>query len=204
MASRPSATPRAVARRVKQLTRRQYQLRIELHEVQPQVWRRLLVPEDITLIKLNVVLQQVMGWLGGHLHEYIVGRLHYGIPDDDWPSAELMIDERRVRLNTLVESGARRFIYLYDFGDGWEHTVKIEDVVIPTTTGAMKIRCLAGENACPPEDVGGPHSYFEFLTAIKDPTHEEHGSMLQWIGGAFDPVAFNINDVNERLAEIRT
>jgi Plasmid pRiA4b ORF-3-like protein len=65
MASRPSLTPRAVARRVKQLTRLQYQLHIELNEVQPQVWRRLLVPEDVTLIKLNVILQQAMGWLGG-------------------------------------------------------------------------------------------------------------------------------------------
>jgi hypothetical protein len=83
MASRPSLTPRAVARRVKQLTRLQYQLHIEQDEVQPRVWRRLLVPEDITLTKLNVVLQETMGWLGAHLYEYIVGRLHYGIPDDD-------------------------------------------------------------------------------------------------------------------------
>jgi hypothetical protein len=202
MASRPSLTPRAVARRVKHLTRLQYQLHIELNEVQPRVWRRLLVPEDVTLIKLNVILQQAMGWLGGHLHEYIVGRLHYGIPDDDWPSAEPMIDERRMRLNTLFESGARRFTYLYDFGDGWEHTVKVEDLVAPSTEG-MKIRCLAGENACPPEDVGGPDSYFEFLAAIKDPAHEERISMLQWIGGSFDPVAFDITDVNERLAAIK-
>jgi hypothetical protein len=67
----------------------------------------------------------------------------------------------------------------------------------------MKIRCLAGENACPPEDVGGPHSYFEFLAAIKDPTHEEHSSMLQWIGSSFDPAAFNIEDVNARLGTIK-
>lgn len=73
-----------------------------------------------------------------------------------------------MRLNTLVESGARRFTYLYDFGDVWEHMVKNEDLVMPAAEG-MKIRCLAGENACPPEDVGGPHSYFDFLMAIKDP-----------------------------------
>jgi hypothetical protein len=202
MASRPSLTPRAVARRVKQLTRLQYQLRIELNEVQPLVWRRLWVPENITLTKLNVVLQTAMGWLGGHLHEYIIGRLHYGIPDDDWPSAEAMIDERRVRLNTLVESGARRLTYRYDFGDGWEHTVKVEDLVTPSAEG-MKIRCLAGENACPPEDVGGPHAYFDFVAAIKDSAHEEHACMLQWVGGSFDPAAFNIAEVNDRLATIK-
>jgi hypothetical protein len=80
-------------------------------------------------------LQQVMGWLGGHLHEYIVGRLHYGTPDDDWPSADPLIDERRVRLNALVESGARRFTYLYDLGDGWEHTVTVEDLLRPLQRG---------------------------------------------------------------------
>jgi hypothetical protein len=139
----------------------------------------------------------------GHLHEYVVGRLHYGIPDDDWLSAETLIDERRLCLNTLVESGARRFTYLYDFGDGWEHTVKVEDLVTPSADG-MKIRRLAGENACPPEDVGGPHAYFDFVAAIKDPTHEEHHSMLQWIGGSFDPAAFNIADVNKRLIDIKS
>lgn len=57
-----------------------YQLRIELKEVQPIVWRRLLVPENVTLTKLNSILYQTMGWHGGHLHEYVVGRMHYGIP----------------------------------------------------------------------------------------------------------------------------
>ena len=73
----------------------------------------------------------------------------------DTPNAEPFVDERRVRLNTLVESGARRFTFLYDFGDGWEHTVKIEDLVTPPKEG-KRIRCLARENACPPEDVGEP------------------------------------------------
>lgn len=201
MASRPSLTPRAVARRVKQLTALQYQLRIELKEVQPLVWRRLLVPENVTLAKLTVILQSAMGWHGGHLHEYIVGRLHYGIPDQDWDD-EPVLDERRVRLNTLVESGARRFKFLYDFGDGWEHTVKIEDLVVPSKEGKL-IRCVGGENACPPEDVGGAHAYFDFLAAIRDPTHEEHRTLLEWIGGSFDPVVFSIADVNARLAAIK-
>lgn len=202
MAARPSTSPRAVARRVKQLRTMLYQLRIELKEVQPLVWRRLLVPENVTLAKLNSILYQTMGWHGGHLHEYVVGRMHYGIPDDDWPGPEPTIDERRVRLNTLVEAGARRFTYLYDFGDSWEHTVKVEDLVMPPREGA-RIRCIAGENACPPEDVGGPNAYFDFLTAVRDPTHEEHASMLEWAGGSFDPIAFEITEVNERLAAIK-
>lgn len=71
----------------------------------------------------------------------------------------------------------------------------------PPREGA-RIRCIAGKNACPPEDVGGSTAYFDFLTAIKDLVHEEHFGMLQWVGGSFDPNAFNITDVNERLSAI--
>jgi hypothetical protein len=165
------------------------------------VWRRILVPETITLAKLHGVLIGAMGWLGGHLHEYEIARQRYGIPDDEWPTGEPLADERRVRLKPLLESGIRRFTYLYDFGDQWEHMVKVEDVV-PPKAGSPPIVCVAGENACPPEDVGGPPGYFEFLAAVKSPAHEDHTAMLQWIGGAFDPTAFNIADTNERLATI--
>src|SRR5215813_7697583 len=183
MAPRPSTSPRAVARRVAKLTALQYQLRIELKHVEPLIWRRVLVPENVTLAKLHIILQGTMGWHGGHLHEYEIERLHYGIPDDDWPSTEPVIDERRVRLNTLVEAGARRFTYLYDFGDGWEHNIKVEDLIPPPPNG-KRIQCTAGENACPPEDVGGPHAYIDFLATIRDPTHSEHHTMLEWIGGS--------------------
>lgn len=204
MARRPSASPRAVERRVAELTSLQYQLRIELREVQPQVWRRLLVPDSLTLGRLHAVLQAAMGWRGGHLHEFRIARLRYGIPDEaGWQEDDPLYDERRYRLKGFIETGARRFIYLYDFGDGWEHTIKVENVVVPDSN-TQRIRCVAGENACPPEDVGGPHAYLDFLAALKDPRHEEHASTTEWIGGSFDPSAFEIDDVNERLSEIKT
>ena len=202
MASRRPATPRAVARRVATLTRLQVQLRVELQRIKPLVWRRVLVPDNITLAKLHLVLQGATGWTNSHLHEYEITRRRYGTPDDEWPADEPVIDERRVRLKPLIDAGLRRFTYLYDFGDGWEHLVTIEDLVAPKP-GAPLIVCTAGENACPPEDVGGPHSYGEFLAILKDPNHEEHADMLQWVGSAFNPTAFNIADVNERLAPIK-
>lgn len=203
MAPRPNPSPRAVARRVAKLTASQYQLRIELKHVEPLVWRRVLVPENVTLAKLHIILQGAMGWHGGHLHEYEIARLRYGTPcDDDWPSDEPVLDERRFRLNRFVETGLRHFRYIYDFGDRWEHRVKVEDLVMPRS-GLSLIACLAGENACPPEDVGGYPGYAEFLEALKDPAHSEHANMLRWIGGSFDPTAFDLADVNERLATIK-
>ncbi|HEY6927472.1 MAG TPA: plasmid pRiA4b ORF-3 family protein [Steroidobacteraceae bacterium] len=69
-------------------------------------------------------------------------------------------------------------------GDHWEHKVKVEDLVPPE---GPRARCLAGANAYPTEDVGGPLGYFDFLHALRDPSHEEHASMLALIGGRFDP-----------------
>ena len=201
MARRPGTSPRAVARRVGKLTALQYQLRIELKHVEPLVWRRVLVPDNVTLAKLHPMLMWAMGWHGGHLHEYEIARLRYGTPpDDDWPSSVPVLDERRFRLNRFVETGLRRFRYIYDFGDRWEHAVQVEDV---HPRNVRAVVCLAGENACPPEDVGGPPGYFEFLAAINDPTHQENTNMLRWIGGSFDPAAFDLAEVNDRLAAIK-
>jgi len=202
MATRRSITPRATARRVAQLTALQYQLRIELKRIQPLIWRRVLVPETITLPKLHLTLQEAMGWTNSHLHQFEINQQSYGMLDPDWPDEDPYLDERRVRLKPFIEAGVRRFSYLYDFGDHWDHVVHVEDLVSPPSS-TQKVRCTAGENACPPEDVGSVPGYFEFLTAIKDPTHEEHQSMLDWIGYPFDPTAFDIHDVNVRLAQIK-
>lgn len=203
MASRrPAAGTRAAERRVAALTAPRVQLKVELQGVKPLVWRRLLVPQTITLAKLHGILQWTMGWTNSHLHEWQVANRRYGMPDMDWPEEEPLIDDRRVRLNALIEAGVRRFIYLYDFGDGWEHTVKLEDLVAPDPE-RPPIVCLAGANACPPEDVGGPHGYASFLQILADPTHEEHADMAEWIGGTFDPSAFDLQATNAILKMIK-
>jgi hypothetical protein len=79
---------------------------------------------------------------------------------------------------------------------------QVEDLVMQPKEG-KRIRCIAGENACPPEDVGGASAYFDFVAAIRDPIHAEHNSNLQWVGGFFDPSAFDLADVNDRLATIK-
>lgn len=202
MASRRPAAPRAVARRVAKLTALNVQLRVELKRVKPLVWRRLVVPDKITLPKLHGALQWAMGWTNSHLHEYTIARQRYGMTSDDPFDDEPPLDERRVRLKPLIDTGLRRFIYLYDFGDHWEHDITVEDLVVPKA-GTPAVFCTAGENACPPEDVGSSGGYAEFLEVINDPTHEEHASMLRWVGGSFDPTAFNLAEVNERLAAIK-
>lgn len=202
MASRRSAAQRAIPGGLKDLLAADLQLRIELMHIEPHVWRRVIVPETVTLAKLHQVLQAVMGWTDSHLHEYVIARKHYGTPDPDWPTDEPLQDERRVHLKSFIEARVRRFTYLYDFGDSWEHEITVEDLMLPKDTGPRLV-CTAGENACPPEDVGGTGGYASFLEAIANPQHEQHQEMLDWIGYRFDPRACDLNVINQLLAHIK-
>jgi hypothetical protein len=95
-----------------------------------------------------------------------------------------------------------RFDYEYDFGDGWEHRILVEKI-LPLEPGRAYPVCIKGRRACPPEDVGGTWGYAAFLDAIGDPEHPEHDSYLEWIGGEFDPEAFDLDEVNDALSELR-
>ena len=178
-----------------------YQLRVELLDVEPAIWRRILVPSSIKLHKLHVVLLWTMGWAGGHLHEFVIGDDNYGIPDPNYDTPPLIQREDRITLSAAL--GARKaFTYLYDFRDGWEHRITVEKI-LPPDPGLKSPRCLDGAHACPPDDVGGPPGYIEFLEAINDPAHDEHESMLEWCGGSFNPTAFRLDDINETLRQIK-
>lgn len=176
-----------------------YQLRVELKGVKPAVWRRIGVPGTIKLSKLHQILLAVMGWQGGHLHEFIFADAMYGQAEEEMePGVE---DESRVSL-IKATAGSNSFAWVYDYGDYWEHKVKVERIVdlgVPLDT-AM---CITGRNACPPEDVGGVPGYAEFLETIRDPANPEHLTMLQWCGGAFDPSAFDPMEAQERLDAIK-
>lgn len=176
-----------------------YQLKVVLREIEPPIWRRVQVPGDITLSKLHRVLQIAMGWTNSHLHKFTIGGVDYAEPDPDG-LLEFRSD-RRARLSEVARPG-ETFEYEYDFGDGWEHEVILEQMIQPEP-GAVYPLCLAGERACPPEDCGGVSGYGEFLEAIMDPVHPEHAHMLSWAGGNFDPEALDLQDVNRRLTRLR-
>lgn len=176
-----------------------YQLRIELEHLEPVVWRQVLVPASILLEQLHVVILVAMGWQGGHMHEFVIGYSHYGEPDPDNPYEDPpLTNEARVRLDKAL--GALKTVrYIYDYGDDWEHKIRVERT-LPPAPGMHLPHCVAGANACPPEDVGGVPGYLEFLEAIGDPTHSEHETLTKWIGGPFDPTAFDVDAVNEAFA----
>ena len=141
-----------------------------------------------------------MGWQNAHLHEFTVGDRRFGTPDPEYE--EPVANDSRVRLAEVAAGLGSTVRYAYDFGDDWQHNILVEDIR-PATPGVSYPICLGGERACPPEDCGGAGGYEEFLAAIQDPAHEEHEDMLMWIGGSFDPEAFNVDHVNKRLRRSR-
>lgn len=177
-----------------------YQLKITLQRLQPPVWRRVLVPGKLNLYKLHQIIQQAMGWTDSHLHQFIVSDRFYSIPSpEDWQPVE---DERRFTLQRLGLPVGGRFVYEYDFGDSWEHDILIEGIGAAEADRRYPV-CLAGERACPPEDVGGVWGYADLLEALANPEHEEHDSYREWAGDDFDPEAFDLTAVNRALGRIR-
>ncbi|WP_426510837.1 plasmid pRiA4b ORF-3 family protein [Dactylosporangium sp. McL0621] len=164
-----------------------YQLRIALDAVEPPVWRRVLVPGGFTLDRVHRVIQLAMGWGDRHLHVFDVDGVQYGVPD---PDGLLEVrDELDHRLDEVAGKG-ERLRYTYDFGDWWEHDVAVEDVV-RADLGIRYPMCTGGERACPPDDVGGPGGYHDFLAAYADPNHADHEAMRTWLDREFDPADFD-------------
>ena len=177
-------------------------LKITLRGIRPPVWRRVRVSSDMTLRSLHQVIQEAMGWYDAHLHEFEVGKRRYGEPSGDvWPGIERTFSENGVRLGALIDQGVKRFQYVYDFGDGWEHEVLIEKVG-PLDPGQQYPSLITGKRACPPEDCGGVPGYYRLLAVLGEPAHEEHAHLSEWVGGEFDPERFDQASVNAGLAAI--
>jgi hypothetical protein len=158
---------------------------VKLDDVESAVVRRLEVPLTIRLDRLHLVLQAAIGWTNSHLYEIRARDVGWGMPDPNFGDGPL--DAAKARLVDALEYvGGRSLKYLYDFGDGWEHSIRIERIT-DAVPGITYPRLAEATGRCPPEDVGGPWGYREFLDAIADPDHEEHDERLQWIGSNFDP-----------------
>jgi hypothetical protein len=176
-----------------------FRLKVALEYLVPQIWRRVEVP-DCTLDKLHEVIQRVMPWESSHLWCFDVGKTRYIDPEfmdfpEDRPAQESTIGR-------LHAAGVKKLKYEYDFGDGWVHRVTIERTV-PRQTGVKYPRCTAGARACPPEDCGGFPGYEYLLYLLEHPKHKDYKERMEWLGGPFDPEAFDPGEVNKDLQRLR-
>jgi len=151
---------------------------------------------EITLGELHRTIQEVMEWEGYHLHTFDTGGAGFREPELSGTTTDE--DERRIRLRQVISSETQCFLYEYDFGDGREHDILVEKI-LPLDPEMRYPVCLKGKRACPPEDVGGPWGYADFLEAIQDPDHPEHEDYLEWFGEDFDPEYFDLEAINRAL-----
>jgi Plasmid pRiA4b ORF-3-like protein len=177
-------------------------LKMTLNEVTPAVLRRVEVPFDIRLDRLHLTIQAAMGWTNSHLYEIRAGGVGWSTPypDQDWASD--FLDARKAKLGDVLEDvGTKTLKYLYDFGDGWEHTIKVERLIDPEP-GILYPRLIEAKGRCPPEDVGGPCGYGEFLEAIADPKHERHRELKEWFADDFSPYVVDVDWLAEDVADL--
>ncbi len=181
-----------------------FQLKVTLLGTMPPIWRRLLVPANMTLAQLHNVLQDAMGWQDCHMHEFCAGHRHFGQPDpeDRFMGMPPVENERTVHLSDVLSRVRAKVIYTYDFGDSWEHGIVLEKR-LPADSGTTYPVCTGGERACPPEDCGGIPGFYDLLDAIGDPAHEQHDELMDWIEDNYDPDVFSIDDVNRMLTPLR-
>ncbi len=140
-----------------------------------------------------------MGWLGGHLHAYEADGTIYELPGEDYGFGRRhTIDERKARLNKVVPMVGAKMRFDYDFGDGWSHDIVVE-AIAPADADVEYPRCLTGRRACPPDDCGGPWGYGELLDVISNDAHPEHAERIEWLGGPYDPEAFDADETTEAM-----
>jgi hypothetical protein len=156
----------------------------------------VLAPDNLTLGDLHYLVQRVMGWDGGHMHEFRMPSRGFGPPLRTFgPERE---DEDATRLRDVLVRKGQMLLYEYDFGDGWLHGIQLEGI-LPLEPDRRYPVCLAGARACPPEDCGGPPGYDELLQAVRNPKSKRNAELLEWCG-EWDPESFDLELVNHLLA----
>ena len=177
-----------------------YQIRIVLKGFTPHIWRLILVNPDMLISDFHSPIQRVMGWENAHLHQFIKGDTFYTLKleDDAWWGTMKNVDYKGLTIRDILGKVNEFVTYEYDFGDGWQHEIRLEKIV-PAGKKKHPV-CLDGRMKCPPEDSGGVWGYREMLDVLNDPKHPERSSYLDWLDiDDFDPHHFNSDEINKHL-----
>ena len=172
-----------------------YHLYIELNEIKPKIWRRIKLDPNIYLDDFHRIVQTTMGWTNSHLHVFNDGDQQYAPAEFEVDNA---IDSREFRLFDILTEDNPALYYEYDFGDGWEHKIILDEVKILDKPYGKPV-CIDGARQCPPEDVGGVHGYYELLEAMKEPSSFDYKDFVRWLGKPFDPDQFDADKISKLL-----
>ena len=170
-----------------------FQVRIELLDYKPTVWRSLQVPASLTLGGVHDVIQVFLEWDNSHLHAFYVGakKLLY---EPDYETTQRVGPDWGIQLDEVLKTKRSKLLYEYDFGDRWEHRITLE-AKLPKAPGVRYPVCVGGENSCPPEDSGGTFGFPRYLAIARNPEHPNHAHFAEWFRD-FDPAHFSVEEAN--------
>ena len=190
-------------------TKQIYQLKITLQDIEPPIWRRILVPSTYDFWQLHCAIQDAFGWTDSHLHQFTYTDSYtdnkanmpivFGIPyEAEFEDDLVALAGWQHKIDRYITNDIGNILYTYDFGDDWQHTIELEEI-LPYEKGTKYPRCLDGARACPPEDCGGSHGYAGLLETLFDPDDPEHEDTAIWAdsmkGGKFEPEEFGPSKV---------
>jgi len=169
-----------------------YRLRVSLNEVEPAVWREIIVPAAASLSDLHRILQIALGWWDSHLHDFQVGGVRYEatMPESEGEPTETTF------LGSLDLRPGDVFSYCYDFGDDWSHRIEVLAILADDAQGAVP-RVIAGENTAPLEDSGGPGGHRAVVEVLSGDIVDEE--LRDWIPTGYDPHRFDLGETNRVL-----
>jgi hypothetical protein len=206
---RPPPPSRRRPRRADTVT---YRVRADLNGTKPPLWRRLEVASDLFLDQVHEIMQVAFGWTDSHLHQFGSGAGRYDPETEHYlcpfqvGEGDPGVPEEDVRLDEVLTEPGEKLFYEYDFGDGWQHTIKLE-AILRRPSPAPRAVCIAGRRDGPPEDCGGVGAY-ELISAATDPANPDHADAVaeftRFYGGGVEPdsirtTPFDINEVNDIL-----
>ncbi|HKK81943.1 MAG TPA: plasmid pRiA4b ORF-3 family protein [Prolixibacteraceae bacterium] len=183
-----------------------FQFKIAIKGIsKPPVWRRVNVPSYFSFMHFHYVIQSVFGWDNYHLYQFSEKGYNSNMfiteINDEFESGCDQLEAETIPISRIFKKEGDKYIYIYDFGDSWEHVITLEKI-IPEVS--MNPELIAGKGACPPEDCGGVWGYQNMMEALNDKDNPEHHDIREWLGleedENWDPGSFDLNDAKLNLS----
>lgn len=173
------------------------ELKITLNNIRPPIYRKIQVPDFYTFHQLHHLIQLAFEWENIHMYIFFDKDSEISAFEDDF-SERQPGDAKKIKLKERFKSLKDRLLYVYDFGDNWEHTVELEKV-LDADPSKRYPACISGQRNAPPEDVGGAFGFEDFVEAMNDMKHPQHDDFIEWYGRFFDEMAFSKSKINTRF-----
>jgi len=183
-----------------------FQFKVQIEGISdPPVWRRVTLPSYFTFLDFHYIIQNAFGWENAHLFQFsdngfgsdtVITEIHGDFDTD----IDRQIEAAEIKLSEVFSATKKSQIYIYDFGDSWEHKVTLEKVIDDIADNAT---CIEGKGKCPPEDCGGIGGFAYLKEILADKSHPEHDEYRDWLGleegEIWDPNEFDLTKVNDML-----